>query len=133
MSNFGSRLREERKKTGLNQEDYGSIGGVKKGAQLNYETGERYPDAAYLEKIAAAGADVQYIVTGVRSVNLPASGTAEPGAKYCATPQHHAVLQLYDALDEGQRREILHALAEKKRLNELEALLREQKRANSNG
>lgn len=35
-------------------------------AQIRYEQGERDPDAGYLAAIAAAGADVTYILTGRR-------------------------------------------------------------------
>jgi transcriptional regulator with XRE-family HTH domain len=61
------RLKEERKRLSLNQTDFGKIAGVGKTTQINYESGERSPDAAYLAAIAAAGADAQYIVTGIRS------------------------------------------------------------------
>lgn len=60
------RLREERERLGLNQAEFGAVGGVKKLAQINYEKGERHPDSAYLAAIAAAGADVLYILTGQR-------------------------------------------------------------------
>ena len=65
--NISDRLREERERLGLNQVEIGSIGGVKKLAQINYEKGERHPDSAYLAAIAAAGADVLYILTGQRA------------------------------------------------------------------
>lgn len=66
MSTFGERLREERQRLGLNQTEFAACANVQKRAQINYESGERSPDADYLTAIAAAGADVQYIVTGVR-------------------------------------------------------------------
>ena len=71
--NISDRLREERERLGLNQVEFGSIGGVKKLAQINYEKGERHPDSAYLAAIAAAGADVLYILTGQRSQPVPAA------------------------------------------------------------
>ncbi|MCL7420861.1 MAG: helix-turn-helix domain-containing protein [Methylobacter sp.] len=61
------RLQEERHRLGLNQDEFAEIGGVKRRAQINYESGERCPDGHYFAAIAAAGADVQYILTGVRS------------------------------------------------------------------
>lgn len=67
MSDFSSRLKEERKRLGLSQAELGAAGGVSKDAQLNYESGERSPNAAYLEAIAAAGVDVLYVLTGRRS------------------------------------------------------------------
>ncbi|HFW3714473.1 TPA: helix-turn-helix domain-containing protein [Salmonella enterica subsp. enterica serovar Oranienburg] len=67
QKNIGMRLREERERLGLSQLAMGEIGGVKKLTQLNYEKGERSPDAAYLCAISKFGADIQFIVTGVRS------------------------------------------------------------------
>ncbi|WP_434148138.1 helix-turn-helix domain-containing protein [Methylocaldum gracile subsp. desertum] len=55
----------------MNQTEFAAIGGVRKGAQINYEAGERDPDIEYLAAIATAGADIQYIITGVRSDNPP--------------------------------------------------------------
>ena len=67
MSNFSERLKAERKRIGLNQADLGAVGGVSKGAQLNYESGERSPTAEYLQAIAGAGIDVGYLLTGFRT------------------------------------------------------------------
>lgn len=64
---ISDRLREEREKLRLSQTAIAEIGGVQKRAQINYESGERLPDAGYLAAIAAAGADVCYILTGQRS------------------------------------------------------------------
>lgn len=68
MNTPSERLREERKRLGLSQEAFGALGGVKKLAQIKYEQGKRKPDAQYFEGIAAAGADVAYILTGVSGV-----------------------------------------------------------------
>lgn len=68
---FGERLREERDRLGLNQEELGLIGGVNRNTQGKYEKGERSPDTKYLEAIAAAGVDILYLVTG-RRTPLPA-------------------------------------------------------------
>ncbi|MFQ6288017.1 XRE family transcriptional regulator [Yersinia enterocolitica] len=67
-SNIGERIREERERIGLSQMAFGEIGGVKKLAQLKYEQGGRAPDALYLEAISKVGVDIQFVVTGVRSV-----------------------------------------------------------------
>lgn len=79
--NISDRLREERERLGLNQVEFGSIGGVKKLAQINYEKGERHPDSAYLAAIAAAGADVLYILTGQRSGGAAAPAPARALAR----------------------------------------------------
>ncbi len=65
--NTGVRLREEREKLGMSQTDFGEVGGVRKLAQIKYEKGERTPDADYLARIATAGADVLYILTGEKA------------------------------------------------------------------
>lgn len=67
-SSIGERLKEERERLNLSQMAFGDIGGVKKLAQLRYEKGERMPDASYLCAISKIGADVQFIITGVRSI-----------------------------------------------------------------
>ncbi len=70
MGNYlhiGQRLKEERERIKLNQDDMASIGGVGRKSQFNYESGERCADASYLSAIAKVGADVQYIVTGLRT------------------------------------------------------------------
>lgn len=67
---IGERLREERTRLELSQEKLGAIGGVQKRAQINYESGERQPDALYLRGVAQIGVDVQYVLLGVRSANL---------------------------------------------------------------
>lgn len=64
MGNIGERLREERERLGTNQTDFGALAGVTKKTQMNYETGKRHPDAAYLQLIAEKGVDVLYVVTG---------------------------------------------------------------------
>lgn len=73
MDTFFSRLKDERVRLGLNQTEFAEMAGVQKRAQVNYEAGERSPDAKYLTAIAAAGADVLYILTGQR-----AGGSAAP-------------------------------------------------------
>jgi transcriptional regulator with XRE-family HTH domain len=85
------RLQEERQRLGLNQDEFGEFGGVKRRAQINYESGERCPDGHYYEGIAAAGADVKYIITGLRD------------QKVAETPPGYDVLQ-------AEKRELLEQL-----------------------
>lgn len=73
MARIGERLREERNRLRLSQSSLGAIGGVETNAQGNYESGTRSPRASYLEKIASAGVDINYVVTGYRTPNLNAS------------------------------------------------------------
>ena len=66
MLNFFERLSEIRKGMNLTQADFGALAGVTVTAQLNYEKGTRNPDTAYLERLAAHGVDVVYLLTGER-------------------------------------------------------------------
>lgn len=77
MNTFSARLREERQRLDLNQTEFAELAGVLKGAQVNYEAGKRAPDAIYMAAIAAAGADVRYILTGERDGPIPLVLTAE--------------------------------------------------------
>lgn len=69
QKNIGLRLKEERERMGLSQVAMGEIANVKKLTQLNYEKGERFPDALYLSTLANFGLDVQYVVTGIRTTS----------------------------------------------------------------
>ena len=73
MPEICDRLREVREALGLSQQALAERCGITARSQRNYESGERLPDAAYLAAIAAAGADVLYILTGQR-----AGGAAAP-------------------------------------------------------
>lgn len=78
---FGGRLLEERKRLGLNQDEMAKAGGVAKRTYCNYEAGDREPGAAFLEAIAAAGADVAYILTGCRSDLSPTYTAPAPAVE----------------------------------------------------
>jgi transcriptional regulator with XRE-family HTH domain len=86
QSNIGERLRKERERLGLSQLAFGELGGVKKLAQLNYEKGDRYPDAQYLAALARFGVDVQYVVTGDYSVSSMPQDEARLVELYRAAP-----------------------------------------------
>lgn len=73
----GERLRAERTRLGLKQEDFAQIGGVNRNTQGSYERGERTPDLAYLAAVASAGVDVMYVVTGNRLPQTLGDWTAE--------------------------------------------------------
>lgn len=88
VSYQGERLREERERLGLTQSQMGELAGVTKKSQINYEKGERHPDSVYLAAIAAAGADVLYILTGQRNPAAPA---------HRLTPDEQELLALFRA------------------------------------
>lgn len=67
MSTIGVRLKEERVRMGISQEDFAALAGVQRRAQGSYERDQRTPDAAYLAAAAGHGVDVQYVLTGRRA------------------------------------------------------------------
>lgn len=75
-STFFTRLRDERRRLNLNQSDFGSIGGVTKETQSNYETVTRKPNSDYLEALSSHGVDVGFLFTGSRSVEPAADADA---------------------------------------------------------
>jgi transcriptional regulator with XRE-family HTH domain len=90
MSSIGERLREERQRLAMNQTELGVVAGVLKQAQIKYEKGERFPDAAYLAAAAAVGADIRYIVTGDRDAPPPEVLSADERVlldRYRGSPQ----------------------------------------------
>lgn len=80
---FFERLKEERKRLRMSQTRLAEIAGTTKNSQLNYEKGNVCPSSSYLEAIASAGVDVQYVLTGQRS--------KEP----VLTPEEKALLLLW--------------------------------------
>jgi transcriptional regulator with XRE-family HTH domain len=94
MDAFSNRLRDERKRLNLSQEDFAALGGVKKGAQFNYENGSRSPDAAYLAAIAKAGVDVKFLLTG------------SPSSKHFS-PDETELLAAFRRLDEKNKARLL--------------------------
>lgn len=84
FGNIGTRLKEERERLGFLQPEFAAQGAVARNSQSRYEVGDGSPTAEYLAKIARLSADVQYIVTGVRSKNLHEIDTAQNSLLYVA-------------------------------------------------
>ncbi len=99
---IGARLREERGRLGMSQEAFGARAGVRKQAQLLYEKDERSPDAAYLAAIAAAGADVLYVLTGQYA------GGVKPAP--ALTSEEATMLEYFRAAPSAVRRAAMGAL-----------------------
>ncbi len=64
---IGLRLREERERLGLSQEAFAALAEASKRSQIEWEKGTAFPNAEALAAFAAQGADVQYIITGIKS------------------------------------------------------------------
>jgi transcriptional regulator with XRE-family HTH domain len=76
MSLFCDRIKEERKRLGLTQEQVAQLTKKTVQSQRSYESGKRMPDIEYLSVLDEAGFDTGYILTGERErdpslVDLP--------------------------------------------------------------
>lgn len=61
---FGERLKEERERLGLSQDDFAAKAGVKRPTQYLYEVEQNSPNYRYLKAIAEIGVDIQYLLYG---------------------------------------------------------------------
>lgn len=66
MCTFGERLRSERNRLLLTQDQMAEKAGVTKQTQGLYERDKRSPNAEYLLALAGLGLDVLYVLTGQR-------------------------------------------------------------------
>lgn len=65
---IGIRLRAERLRLVLTQEQLCGAARVSKVSQVNYEKGRRAPDANYFQLVAGIGVDVLYVITGSKAL-----------------------------------------------------------------
>ena len=64
--NFWDRLKDERRRLGLTQDQMAEVGGVSKGSQVGYESGARPPTLTYLDRLLDAEVDVMFVLSGRR-------------------------------------------------------------------
>ncbi|WP_414143990.1 helix-turn-helix domain-containing protein [Burkholderia stagnalis] len=102
MAHIGSRLRDERLRIGLSQDEFATVGGVARRSQSAYESDERAPDAAYLLAVREIGVDIGYVLTGERAAG---GGAAEQGAR---DADEADVLAMYRQLNDAGKAS-LHA------------------------
>lgn len=67
MLSSGVRLKAERQRIGLTQQEMADRVRVHRQTQVNYEADRREPPADYLDAIAQLGIDTRYVMTGLRS------------------------------------------------------------------
>jgi transcriptional regulator with XRE-family HTH domain len=109
---IGERLEEERARLGKKKGEMAAIGGVAGSAYTNYHEGTRVPDAEFLAAIAAEGVDVQYILTGVRSLNPACDPKSAIHQDYLVKSSAEAINPLkLDKYLAGDLLNILHAVA----------------------
>ncbi len=61
---FGERLRDEREKIKMSQNEFGKKCGVTKLTQFRYEKSKRSPNIEYWQALHDLGIDIVYIITG---------------------------------------------------------------------
>lgn len=64
---LGERLRQERRRLGLTQEDLANSTGIHRRTQANYELGKTAPDMSYFQALRRVGLDATYVQTGTKS------------------------------------------------------------------
>ena len=105
---IGERLREERERLGFNQTDFAGLGEASLRSQIEWEKGNAFPNAKVLSAIAAAGADVQYILTGVRA----GGAVAQPTPSYTVlSPDEAALVDNYRHIDDRRDKDALLRMA----------------------
>ena len=67
MDSIGSRLREERERLKMTQENFAVPCGVRRRSQLGYESNAYSPDANYLAAASKIGVDVAYVICGIQT------------------------------------------------------------------
>lgn len=90
LEGAADRLREERDRLHLNQTEFSKMAGVSKNTQSAYESGSSPITLAYLDRIAAVGVDVEYVVLGRKpgsSLALAAGEAADDGL--ISVPMHN--------------------------------------------
>lgn len=98
---FGERLRSERLRIGMQQLELADACAVARKTLSVWEKGEQTPNAAVLSRMAAAGVDVLYVVTGQHAAE----------SETTLAPAERALLQAWrDSNDKG--RAALAAVAE---------------------
>ena len=101
---FGARLAEERKRLGLKQAEFVARIGIDVPRQSLYENDRRELRADYLAKVAEAGVDILYVVTGRRSAGGPlGEGASALLNAYAALPpeMQHELESLAQTLREA--------------------------------
>ncbi len=74
LKDFGTRLKEERRRLKLSQEELAKLGGVSRASQYLYEQGSRAPNIEYLMRLARGGADSFFLITGKKDESAPRNG-----------------------------------------------------------
>lgn len=76
MSSFGHRLRMERQRLGISQEQVAEATGMKRTSQWSYESDRSMPSVEFLAGVARLGMNVSFLLAGI-GINEPESVVEE--------------------------------------------------------
>lgn len=93
-SSLGARLKEERKRLALSQDDAGGLAGVSREMWGKYERNVGVPGGDAFARLLHAGFDVHYVLIGRRSGDPMPAAISKGG---------RALLDIYDSLDDQLR------------------------------
>ncbi len=117
-SHCGERIREERKRLGLSQAEAAQLCGVVRETWGKYERDVFELGGAVLRAFVAAGADADYIVTGIRSSEFEKVAAAhmpehmrEPGKTALLSIKEEEIVACYRRANEAGKAAI-HAAAQ---------------------
>lgn len=94
-TNIGERLREERVRISPSQEAFANLCDVSRGTVVAWEKGAQFPNAEVLRRLADAGVDVLYIVTGKRDAQASATLSVEESLLVARLRQGSPILRGY--------------------------------------
>ena len=120
LSQSSERLKSERLKLGINQAQAADLCGVSREIWGKYERGNAVPGGEVLFSFAAAGADIQYILTGTRSEKA----NVKPPPNFVDLNKKK-IDKLMEDLTAEQQAEVIKIAEEKKRMNLVELELTE--------
>lgn len=107
MENTFERLKEERLRLKLNKGEMAAAGGVANSTYTNYEDGIREPVSSFYKGISEIGADVNYIITGLRAgaVTYPIAETSNRGElkQEYLSPRELALLDDFRSLSDKEK------------------------------
>ena len=108
---WGLRLRAERERQGLNQQQLAELSGVTQSAISYIEAGKALASKHVVALATALGMTAEALLHGHDTV-------AEDASPYALTPRHRVLLGLFDGLTSAQQDEVLRSLQAQKSLNE---------------
>lgn len=104
MKTIGERLRSERLRLGLSQEDFAAIGRLGRRTIGYYESNSRSPDAAFLMTLHNIGVDIGFVLIG-----HPDESTSALAVPSQRPMDASALAMLYRRLSDSEKR-LFHAL-----------------------